>query len=515
MEDGIRAGEAFEGRYVIERELARGGMGIVYLAQDNRMLSRRVVIKVLKDSGEGDWTRVKFRQEMEALSRIEHPGVVGILDAGEAAGKPYLVMQFIEGETLRHYVRPEGMDFERFADWIRQIGAALQAAHDKGVLHRDLKPENIMIVRGSDMHEQVKIIDFGLAKVRNSQTGHSTGVPTVVGSYGYISPEQLLAQPLTPATDVYALGIVCFELLAGRRPFQPDSVFQLLDMQRAGVRVKPRDLRPAIPEPAEAVLLKALSLEPSKRQQSTVEFCDSLANALLSSAETMLLAPEPAAAPAKEGSRTPAFVLAALNSLLLAVAVKNTFFRFTDWYAPASLWLLVVAALGALPLFLPARRSRRLSAALLLLLVPAAFAMSSVVTVAVQNRPISPDGFTLNYSDTKGHKYTLVDASHGSIRIDPGRFNRLSGYRIELRLSPDLEFADVYLDSAFGVRDQLSLQPSSTNDILWITRTSDDFRKARTILFTYKYRTPPKNAAITVTLQAGKSEFTATRNISR
>src|SRR5262249_34899995 len=137
-------------RYLIERELGRGGIGVVYLARDKHLLSREVVIKVLfaaRGNGEYDWWFTKkFRQEMEALARINHPGVVGVLDSGEAPdGKAFLVMQYVRGVTLRRMIPKQGMDFEKAARIIRQTGQALEAAHDRGVLHRDLKPENIMI----------------------------------------------------------------------------------------------------------------------------------------------------------------------------------------------------------------------------------------------------------------------------------------------------------------------------------------------------------------------------------
>src|SRR4051794_3659118 len=134
-------------RYEIERELGRGGMSVVYLARDRQLLEKRVVIKVLLDESSIDpWIRQKFLQEMEALSRIEHPGVVGVLDTGLTPDcKQFLVMQYIEGRTLRAVIEPRGVNPARAASLIRQIAQALAAAHEKGVWHRDLKPENIMV----------------------------------------------------------------------------------------------------------------------------------------------------------------------------------------------------------------------------------------------------------------------------------------------------------------------------------------------------------------------------------
>src|SRR5437773_3480639 len=132
------------GRYLIKQELGRGGFGAVYLALDQKMVSRPLVVKVLLDPSFADgWSVKKFQQEIEALARLDHPSIVGIFDAGETPeGRPYLVMQYVEGVSLRSAIKAEGMDFGRSANIIRQIGRALTAAHKKGIFHRDLKPEN-------------------------------------------------------------------------------------------------------------------------------------------------------------------------------------------------------------------------------------------------------------------------------------------------------------------------------------------------------------------------------------
>ncbi|MDX6558011.1 MAG: eukaryotic-like serine/threonine-protein kinase, partial [Blastocatellia bacterium] len=156
-------GVTLDSRYFIQKELGQGGVGAVYLALDRKLHDKPVVIKVLLEKSlQNSWVVQKFQQEKEALARVDHPGVVGILDTGELPdGKPYLVMQFIDGVTLRSLIRPEGIPLERAADLIKQIGRALSAAHDKGIFHRDLKPENIMLQSYGGGEEQVKIIDFG------------------------------------------------------------------------------------------------------------------------------------------------------------------------------------------------------------------------------------------------------------------------------------------------------------------------------------------------------------------
>ena len=195
-------------------------------------------------------------------------------------GTPFLVMQYIKGVSLRSAMRPEGIEFERASTFIRQLGQALNAAHETGIIHRDLKPENIMLRRVAG-GEQVKIIDFGIAKVRDSQVAPSTQVAEVAGTIAYMGPEQLNGQPVSAATDQYALAVIAFEMLTGRRPFNPETQFQLVGMQRDGVRIKPKDLRPGLPAGAERVLLKALAFEPAQRYPTARVFADALADALV------------------------------------------------------------------------------------------------------------------------------------------------------------------------------------------------------------------------------------------
>ena len=276
-------GSLLDRRYLVQRKLGHGGFGAVYLASDEKMMSRPVVVKALLDERiSSEWSVRKFKQEMEALARVDHPSIVGIFDSGQLDnGKPFLVMQYVDGSSLRVLIKPEGMDLSRAANIIRQTGRALSAAHDRGILHRDLKPENIMVQTLSDGEEQVKVIDFGVAKIKNSVLSSSTVGEQTVGTVLYMSPEQLKAEPMTAASDVYCFAVLVYEMLTGRRPNNPDSTFQLLEMQRAGVRIKPRDLRPNLSAAAEAILLKALSFNPKERYEKAREFGDALSTALL------------------------------------------------------------------------------------------------------------------------------------------------------------------------------------------------------------------------------------------
>ena len=276
-------GQTINGRYAIQKELKRGGMGVVYLARDIQLHSRPVVIKVLLDDAyQSEYVVQKFRQEVEALSRVDHPGIVGIVDSGELPnGRPFIAMQYVDGITLRSLISPEGMNLERGAEIMKQVGRALSAAHKRGIFHRDLKPENIMLQDLGHGEEQVKIIDFGIAKVKSSVIAPSTSLNLSPGTVAYMAPEQLNGRPITAATDIFALGTIAYEMFTGRKPFNPETGFELLQMQESGVRINPSDLRPSIPQEAQQVILKALNFNPADRYEEPRDFGDNLARALM------------------------------------------------------------------------------------------------------------------------------------------------------------------------------------------------------------------------------------------
>lgn len=321
----------WKGRYEIERPLGRGGMSAVYLAKDHQLLAKRVVVKVLLEEMSQDaWMRQKFFQEMEALARIDHPGVVGVLDSGQTPeGKQFLVMQYVEGQTLRSEIVPGGMPLEKAAGLIRQIGQALGAAHDAGVWHRDLKPENIMLQKsGGELY--AKLIDFGIAGIQDSQfTGEKT---KVAGSLTYMAPEQFAGNPCA-SSDIYALGVVAYEMLTGDPPFSSSSMSHLVAPEQT--ITLPRARRSDIPERASQAILKAISFRPEARQASARELADELYNALCGAVEPDKSAaravpaaipsmpPITAGAPPRK-SKAPAIAAAAVAVVVLAAG---------GWYA--------------------------------------------------------------------------------------------------------------------------------------------------------------------------------------
>jgi tRNA A-37 threonylcarbamoyl transferase component Bud32 len=257
----LSAGLILKDRYRIERPLGTGGQAFVYHATD-LMLSRAVVVKVMRAAGrQNRWLKSRFEREMQALSRIDHPGVIGILDVGDLAdGSPFLVIQYINGRSLRELLATGPLGASRTAGILRQLGAALGAAHAAGVAHQDLKPENIMLQHLGDGSETIKLIDFGIAKIERSELEIGVTTVMVAGTVRYMAPEQFQGEN-SPACDVYALALVTCEMLSG----QPDA------------RALPRSVRMK----SRRLFDSALALRPENRPGDIRRWCEEVAHALL------------------------------------------------------------------------------------------------------------------------------------------------------------------------------------------------------------------------------------------
>jgi predicted Ser/Thr protein kinase len=256
----------------VEKEIGRGGSGVAYLAHDRQLHSRPVVLKFLHAGWEEqDRIHLRFRQEIEVLSRLSHPAVVGVLDVGHTReGRSFLVMEYVAGVTLRSRLQLGVVPFAEAASIIGTVCDALEAAHRKGIVHRDIKPENIILLpRGEKM--PAKLIDFGIAKVQTSGYDVKTETVAVVGTVNYVAPEQLMGKAC-PQSDVYALGVVSYEMLTGRRPFEPETPFQLYELQKAGKANPPSNLGRGIPRGAWKAIRRALSFKPQDRQSSPHDF---------------------------------------------------------------------------------------------------------------------------------------------------------------------------------------------------------------------------------------------------
>jgi hypothetical protein len=257
------AGSVVANRYVLSRRIASGGMGDVWRAHDQTR-DRAVALKLLRlEYLEEHAFLARFRAECRLAGLLDHPGIAAVHDYGEhdgPAGAAWLVMELVEGEPLSRLLARRGaLPPEQALDVIGQTACALQAAHDAGVVHRDVKPGNLLV----RLDGVVKITDFGIARATGSAPLTRTG--TVLGTAHYLSPEQVQGRSASPASDVYALGIVAYECLAGRRPFEGDSPVEVaLAHQRDAVPPLP----PGLPGPVVALVMRALAKNPADRPTS-------------------------------------------------------------------------------------------------------------------------------------------------------------------------------------------------------------------------------------------------------
>ncbi len=274
-------GKTIAGRYEILQKLGEGGMGVVYKAMQTSV-ERIVALKILHPHMTGNEEALKrFQREAKTTSKLRQANAIHIYDFGVEGSLSFLVMEYIEGESLDDVIRKSGaLELPRVANIVRQVCYALAEAHDLGIVHRDLKPSNIYLSRKRDGSEEVKVLDFGIAKVLGEQQGMTrlTQTGMIIGTPQYMSPEQVEGLPLDHRSDVYSLGIIMYELLTGETPFQADTPFKLLMKHVKEKPVPPRKFRPniAIPEAVEKIVLKALEKDPAKRFQSISELQQSL-----------------------------------------------------------------------------------------------------------------------------------------------------------------------------------------------------------------------------------------------
>jgi eukaryotic-like serine/threonine-protein kinase len=251
--------------------LGRGGMATVELAHDDQ-LDRNVAIKRLSPALTGDEVfRERFVREARMAAALSHPNIVTVYDVGEEEGIPYIVMEYVEGDTLAELMKRKGpLDPDRTVDLVLQVCAGLEHAHASGLVHRDIKPQNLL-VRPDDT---VKIADFGIARPLDSNT-ELTQVGTVLGTAAYLAPEQALGEPVTGAADLYSLGAVTYEILSGKPPYEFESLVELTVKQREG----PPPPIDGVALELQAVLLRCLAVEPEDRPRSAAALAHELAQA--------------------------------------------------------------------------------------------------------------------------------------------------------------------------------------------------------------------------------------------
>jgi len=305
-------------RYQVGRELGRGGMGIVYEADDER-LGRKVAVKVLHTGPDGDERKRRFAQEARAASALNHPNIITIYDIDVHDGVDFIVMELVDGVALTRVVRDGPLALDRALAYARQIASALAASHATNIVHRDIKPANIMVTGAGD----IKVLDFGLSKwtspaALDAPTAWpATRAGTVVGTSGYMSPEQAIGQPIDARSDVFSFGVVLYELLAGHRAFDGVSDWAVTT---AVVRDGPKplsEIRPDLPDALQQIVARCLEKDRLRRYPSAVEVLDDLRRLAPASALTR---PTPTAR-----------YVAAAAVLLLAVVLVGAWVAVRRW----------------------------------------------------------------------------------------------------------------------------------------------------------------------------------------
>ena len=258
-------GTMLDDRYEILEVIGTGGMAVVYKAMCHR-LNRYVAVKILRDELANDEEfRKRFQTEAQAVAMLSHPNIVSVYDVSHSDGVEYIVMELIEGVTLMQYMKKKGaLGWKEALHFAVQISKALEHAHEKGIVHRDIKPQNIMILKDGT----IKVADFGIAALESAQEKKSD---QTVGSVHYIAPEQARGEQPDPRSDIYSLGVVMYEMLTGKMPYDGDTAEQVAMKHITGHPVPPQELNPDIPEELAAITLKAMNSDINARYQSASE----------------------------------------------------------------------------------------------------------------------------------------------------------------------------------------------------------------------------------------------------
>ena len=259
-------GKTLNGRYEIQEIIGVGGMAVVYKAYDN-IDDRTVAVKILKEEFlANEEFRRRFKNESKAIAVLSHPNIVKVYDVSYGDRIQFIVMECVDGITLKEYIQQQGViNYKEAVFFVTQILRALQHAHDKGIVHRDIKPQNIMLLENG----AIKVTDFGIARFSSSET--RTMTDSTIGSVHYISPEQARGDITDDKADIYSVGVMLYEMLTGKLPFESDNTVSVAIMQLQQDPVKPREINPSIPVGLEQIVLKAMQKNINDRYQSAAE----------------------------------------------------------------------------------------------------------------------------------------------------------------------------------------------------------------------------------------------------
>jgi eukaryotic-like serine/threonine-protein kinase len=311
------------GRYRIVKELGKGTMGVVYEAHDPQ-IDRLVALKILRPERMVSEAYVgRFLKEARAIGRLSHPSIVTIYDVGEDHGTIYIAMEYLKGTPFNEVIRSGRLTVHQSVDIARQVAEALNYAHTKAIVHRDIKPSNIILTDDS----RVKLTDFGIARIEDAATVYQTQAGEILGTPVYMAPEQIMGQSVDGRSDLYALGVILYEMIVGRRPFSGDTIAAIFRSITQDLPQPPSEGDPLIPPALSDLIMKSLAKAPGDRFQTGRQMADALTDILLQTSPHHRSAVQvPSAVVPKSGKRLSLGIV--VIALLMIIGTGIVFFLF-------------------------------------------------------------------------------------------------------------------------------------------------------------------------------------------